>query len=144
MGRVLKIELTSEQQAELEIGYKNGKSHAFRQRCRMILLKSAGYKTKEICNIVDIKSQQMVNKWILRYKSKYKLMGISVLHNAEGQGRKPIFDAKTETEKIQEVVRGERQKLENAKLILEKDLNKSFNIKTLKNFLKALAGDTKE
>lgn len=71
-------------------------------------------------------------------------MGINCLRNIEGQGRKSIFDAKTESEIIQKVVKAERQKLDNAKVILEKELNKSFNIKTLKNFLKALAGDINE
>ena len=33
------------------------------------------------------------------------------------------------------MVKQERQKLSNAKEILEKELNKSFNIKTLKNFI---------
>lgn len=54
--------------------------------------------------------------------------------NLERQGRKAIFDANTEAEFIQKVVKTELQKLENAKAILEKELNKSFNIKTLKNF----------
>jgi hypothetical protein len=43
---------------------------------------------------------------------------------------------------IQEVVRAERQKLGNAKAILEKELGRSFNIKTLRVFLKSLAGGT--
>jgi len=85
-----------------------------------------------------------VNRWINRYKSDYLQLGINSLRNIEGQGRKPVFDVKTEAEIIQKVVKTERQKLDNAKVILEKELNKSFNIKTLKNFLKALAGDINE
>ena len=85
-----------------------------------------------------------MNKWIKRYKTEYSTGGINCLRNVEGQGRKAIFDVATEAELIQKVVRTERQKLENAKVIIEKELNKSFNIKTLKNFLKVLAGDTNE
>ena len=85
-----------------------------------------------------------MNRWINRYKSDYLQLGINSLRNIEGQGRKPVFDVKTEAEIIQKVVKTERQKLDNAKVILEKELNKSFNIKTLKNFLKALAGDINE
>lgn len=70
------------------------------------------------------------------------LLVLLFFHNAEGQGRKPIFDKEKEAEFIQQVVKTERQKLENAKIILGKELNKLFNIKTLKNFLKVLAGDT--
>ena len=144
MGRTLKVILTNEQRLELEHGYKTSISHAFRQRCRMVLLKSSGKLTKDICQFVGINSQNQVNIWIKRYQSHYDTIGISVLHNAEGQGRKPIFNSKTESEKIKAVVKQERQKLSNAKEILEKELNKSFNIKTLKNFLKVLTADTND
>lgn len=144
MGRVLNISLTTEQRIELEKFYKQSDNHVLRQRCHIILLKSANRMTLDICEIVGIKSQNQVNKWIKRYKSNYLTLGINSLRNIEGQGRKAIFDVKTETEIIQKVVKTERQKLDNAKVILEKELNKSFNIKTLKNFLKALAGDINE
>jgi transposase-like protein len=142
MGRVLNIILSSEQRTELELFHKQSNNHVLRQRCQIILLKSSNRKTSDICEIVGIKSQNQVNKWIKRYKTDYSAFGINCLRNLEGQGRKAIFDAKTEAEFIQKVVKTERQKLENAKVILEKELNKSFNIKTLKNFLKVLAGDT--
>ena len=61
-----------------------------------------------------------VNIWIRRYQSDYDSVGISILYNAEGQGRKPIFDSRAESEKIKAVVKQERQKLSNAKEILEK------------------------
>ena len=57
MSRTLKVILTNEQRLELEYGYKTGDSHSFRQRCRMILLKSLGKLTKDICQVVGIKSQ---------------------------------------------------------------------------------------
>ena len=142
MGRVLNIILSSEQRTELDLFHKQSNNHVLRQRCQIILLKSSNRKTSDICEIVGIKSQNQVNKWIKRYKTDYSAFGINCLRNLEGQGRKAIFDAKTEAEFIQKVVKTERQKLENAKVILEKELNKSFNIKTLKNFLKVLAGDT--
>ena len=104
-------------------------------------MKSANRKTSDICEIIGIKSENQVNMRIKRYKIEYSTLGINSLRNIEGQGRKPIFDAETEAEIIQKVVKAERQKLDNAKTILEKELNKSFNIKTLKNFLKVLAGD---
>lgn len=142
MGRVLNIILTTEQRRELELIYKQSESHVLRQRSQIILLKSSTRKTSDICEIVGIKSQNQVNKWIKRYKTDYSKYGINCLRNVEGQGRKAIFDFINEAELIQKVVKTERQKLENAKVILEKELNKSFNIKTLKNFLKVLAGDT--
>lgn len=136
------MELTSEQQSELRHNYRTGESHAFRQRCRMVVLKSQGLKTKDICELVEIRSQNQVNGWIKRYKDGYAGQGIDVLHNAPGQGRKPTFDAVTDAERVRQVVSSERQKLANAKAILEKEFGKEFHIKTLHNFLKALAADT--
>ncbi len=144
MGRVLNINLTPEQRTELEKNYKQSDNHILRQRCQVILLKSSNRKSIDICEIVGIKSQNQVNKWIKRYKSEYSELGINCLRNVEGQGRKSIFNVKTDSEIIQKVVKTERQKLDNARVILEKELNKTFNIKTLKNFLKVLAGDTNE
>jgi len=50
MGRVIKIELDDNQRTELEKGYRNGRSHAFRIRCQMVLLKSEGRKSREIAD----------------------------------------------------------------------------------------------
>lgn len=142
MGRTLTIELTAEQLSELRHNYRTGESHAFRQRCRMVVLKWQGLKTKDICELVEIRSQNQVNGWIKRYKDGYAGHGIDVLHNAPGQGRKPTFDAVTDAERVRQVVSSERQKLANAKAILEKGMGKEFHLKTLHNFLKALAAGT--
>lgn len=144
MGRVLTIELTSEQRTELQHQYRTGNSHAFRQRCRMVLLKAEGLKTSEICRLVEINSQQQVNGWIRRYKELYASQGINVLHNQAGQGRKRTFDAPTEQDLIRKVVGQERQKLAKAKAIIEQKLGKQFHLKTLQNFLKALGADTSD
>ena len=39
MGKIKRLELTAEQYAELEKGFRNGESHCFRMRCRAVLLK---------------------------------------------------------------------------------------------------------
>lgn len=67
MGRVLTIILTTEQQTELELFHKQSTNHVLRQRCQIILLKSFNRKTSDICEIVGVKSQNQVNKWIKRY-----------------------------------------------------------------------------
>jgi hypothetical protein len=48
MGRFLKITLDEPQRTALEHGYRKGKTHAFRQHCRMTLLKAQGRKSQEI------------------------------------------------------------------------------------------------
>ena len=40
MGKTKIVQLSDEQREELEEGRRNGKSHDFRERCQMILLKS--------------------------------------------------------------------------------------------------------
>lgn len=144
MGRVLTIRLSSEQQSELESYYKQSTRHVLRQRCQIILLKALNRKTADICQIVGIKSQNQVNKWIKRYKNMYPSMGIGSLSTQKGQGRKPILDPKTDRALIENVVAAERQKLTTAKVILEEELSKRFHIKTLKNFLKLLVGPINE
>ena len=144
MGRVLTIGLTREQQSELESYYKQSTSHVVRQRCQIILLKSSNRKTADICQIVGIKSQNQVNKWVKRYKDMYPSIGIGCLSTQKGQGRKPILDPQTDRAVIEKVVADERQKLATAKVIIEEKLSKRFDIKTLKNFLKLLAGPTNE
>jgi transposase len=142
MGRTLTVELTTDQLSQLRHNYRTGESNAFRQRCRMVILKSQGLKTKDICGLVEIRSQNQVNGWIKRYKQSYCKLSINVLHNAPGQGRKSTFDPLTQAERVRQVVSGQRQKLANAKAILEKEMGKQFHIKTLHNFLKALAAET--
>jgi hypothetical protein len=60
MGRVIKIELDDNQRKELEKGYRNGRSHAFRLRCQMVLLKSEGRKSQDIASFLGF-CQQAVN-----------------------------------------------------------------------------------
>jgi transposase len=144
MGRNLKIEITTDQREELEKGYRQGKSHAFRQRCRIVLFKSEGKLSKEICDLVGIKSQNQVNQWVKRYKEGYTEQGLSILNNELGQGRKPTFDKEKDRERVRKAVKKERQRLSQAKLILEKEMDKSFHLKTLKRFLKNLSADVNE
>lgn len=144
MGKKIGLVLGIDQLSELDYWYKNGKSHAFRQRCRMVLLKAEGQSTLLITSIVGIKSQQQINCWIHRYQSYYATLGIAVLHNKKGQGRKQILDSQKDVEIVKELVKSERQRLNIAKDLLEKRLNKTFHINTLKHFLKNLSVDIKE
>lgn len=142
MGRSLKIELSADARAELEQAYRTGDSHAYRQRCRMVLLKADGLLTKEICKIVGIKSQTQVNRWIHRYKTQYSTDGLSVLHNEPGQGRKPILSVEVDAEAVRAAVSAERQRLKQAQQELQNQTGKTFHVVTLRRFLKNLTADT--
>jgi len=67
MGKIKVIELTAEQRAELEKGYRTGKSHCFRTRCQMILVKSEKRTSVEIAAVLGC-CEMVVNNWLARYE----------------------------------------------------------------------------
>lgn len=134
-----KIELTESQRAELEKGYRGSQSVNFSRRCHIVLLKSEGRSSKDIASIFGI-SDQSVNSWVKRYRRS----GIEGLHTRPGQGRKPILDIEQDADKVKQAVQQERQRLSQAKILLEQELDKEFSLLTLKRFLKNLTGDGSE
>lgn len=133
MGKIRKIDLSSEERLNLLAGYRQAKSSAFRQRCHMVLLKSEGRTSKDVSAILGTNAMS-VNNWLSRYQQE----GITGLQTRGGRGRKPILDQKEDQDRIRQVVQEERQRLKRAKAILEEELQKSFSEKTLKRFLKDL------
>ncbi|MFT2011598.1 hypothetical protein ACMA1I_23210 [Pontibacter sp. 13R65] len=53
-----------------------------------------------------------------------------------------MFEAARDLEQVRQAVVGERQRLGQAKLLLEQQLGKEFSLKTLKRFLKKLSAAT--
>lgn len=139
MGRIIKIELDDNQRKELENGYRNGKSHAFRVRCQMVLLKSEGRKSQEIADFLGF-CQQAVNFWLHRYKRE----GINGLLVKAGRGRPKILSETEDLEAVKEAVQRHRQRISIARAELEKSIGKEFSSKTLERFLKNLTADINE
>lgn len=140
MGRKSKIiDLTEAEKKELEHGYKYSKSSHFSRRCHFVLLKNQGKTSQDIADIFGI-TIQPINRWCNRYLKE----GIQGLQTKRGQGRKPILDKEKDESIIKQTVQKERQRLKNAKDILEDELDKSFSLKTLQRFLKTLAADGSE
>ncbi|HEX3557909.1 MAG TPA: hypothetical protein VHU19_01810 [Pyrinomonadaceae bacterium] len=54
MDKTKVIELSAEQRAALEKGCRKGKSHAFRMRCQMVLLKSEQRSSLEVGYICEL------------------------------------------------------------------------------------------
>jgi len=86
MGRFIKITLDDQKRAELEDGYRYGKSHTFRQHCQIVLLKAEGRKSKEIAAIFDC-CEKSVNDWLHRYRAE----GINGLRIKAARGRPSIY-----------------------------------------------------
>jgi transposase len=139
MGRVIKIELDDDQRKELEKGYRNGKSHAFRTRCQMILLKSEGRKSQEIASFLGF-CQQAVNLWLKRYQNE----GINGLLVRAGRGRPCILSRTEDLEAVKEAVKKHRQRISIARAELEETLGKEFSARTLSRYLKILTADINE
>lgn len=138
MSRLTKIALTDEQRFALETGYTQGKTHGFRQRCHMILLKAQKKTSKEIgaalgCCLVT------VNAWVKRYQAE----GIEGLHVREGRGR-PALLGESDLPAVREAVAANRQRLGLAQEVLEEQLGRQFSRSTLKRFLKKTVADSSE
>lgn len=139
MGRIIKIELTDTERKELENGYRNGKSHAFRVRCQMVLLKSEGRKSTEIASFLGF-CQQAVNNWLKRYQAE----GIKGLKVRPGRGRPSILSKEEDFETVKKAVQLHRQRISIARAELEESLGKEFSTRTLERYLKNLTADTNE
>lgn len=141
MGKI-RIPIFSDFQIqELENGYRHGKSHALRQRCHVVLLKQQGHSSKHITSLKDYpKHQSTINNWVTRYEK----LGINGLKNKQGQGRKSILNSVIHRQKVEEIVKSERQRLDYAKSLIEKELDVKMNKKTLTRFLKTLSVLTEE
>lgn len=65
MGKIRTVELSGEQRAVLEQGRREGKSHAFRKRCQLVLLKSEQWTSAEVADIMGC-CEVVVNTWLKR------------------------------------------------------------------------------
>lgn len=139
MGRVNTPILDAEAKKSLEQGFKTGKTHAYRVRCQLVLLKSENRKSKEVAKIVKM-CEMSVNNWLVRYSDE----GIEGLKTKKGRGRKPLINKTTDAVAILASVKSNRQRLQTAKAEWEAESGKSVSRDTLRRFLKALADDTNE
>lgn len=131
MGKTKIVQLNDEQRQELEEGRRNGKSHAFRERCQMILLKSEKRTSSEIACFLDC-HKITVHEWVKRYETE----GIDGLKMRPGRGRRAILQAATDLDAVRAAVIRSRQRISLARTELEAELQKPFSTTTLKRFLK--------
>ncbi len=130
MGKTKVIELTETEREELENGYRTGKTHSFRERCQMILLKSEKRTSEEVVGILG-SCEMTVNNWLKRFEAE----GIKGLRTKPGRGRKAILQA-ADLEQVKQAVKQSRQKISVARIELEKSLGKEFSHSSLKRYLK--------
>ena len=135
IARIKVIQLTDEQRQQLEEGFRKGKSHAFRMRCRAILLKSKGLTSMEVGEQTEM-THISVNSWVKRFETE----GISGLETRRGRGRKPIMDCSDE-EIVRKAIENDRQSMRKAKEAWQQASGKEASESTFRAFLSALAQD---
>jgi transposase len=138
MPKIKVMELSADQRAALEQGYRQGTSHAFRRRCEMILIKSQGRSSSDVAEIVG-SCEMSVHNWVHRYQDQ----GINGLMTKAGRGRKAILQEE-DLESVQAAVAEHRQRLSVAKAELERALGKSFCQETLARFIKKTVASINE
>jgi transposase len=139
MSRVRLIKISDKERKSLEQGLRTSDNHGFRRRCELVLLKSEGRSSQQVAAIVKM-HPVTVSHWLSRYEQD----GLEGLKIKPGRGRKPILDADKDVVIVRKAVEKERQRLKQAKLIIEKELHKEMSLKTIKRFLKALTADINE
>ncbi len=133
MGKTKVIELTADQRAELEKGYRTGKSHCFRARCQMILLKSERRTSNEVAEVLGC-CEMVVNNWLKRYETE----GIEGLATRAGRGRPPILSQQNprHLQKVEEQIKKHPNSVKAVVAALEEDLDLMMHPETLKRYLK--------
>jgi len=110
MGKIRTIDLSVTDREELDQGYRSGSSHAFRQRCQLVLLKSEGRSSEQVGELLKL-NPVTVNNWLTRYQAA----GLVGLETKPGRGRKPVLEAEGNLEQVRKAVVAERQRLSQAK-----------------------------
>lgn len=136
MGKTKVVELSAEQRAALEKGYRTGASHAFRMRCQMVLLKSEKRSSLAVAEVLGC-CEIVVNNWLRRYEEE----GIKGLETRPGRGRKPKLSTQNPVhlQAVKAEIALHPQSVKTVIAKLDEKLDLAMHPDTLKRFLKKLA-----
>jgi transposase len=89
MPRVYRLELRSEQQAELEEARKHHPKPYVRERAAAILKVAGGQSMRRVAlhGLLTVHEPETIGEWIKRYLTE----GLAGLLVRPGRGRKPVF-----------------------------------------------------
>lgn len=122
----------------LKVGFKTGKSHTYRCRCKAIIMSHEGWQCSAIADFFDV-TLVTVYKWLDRWDKG----GLENLADKDGRGRKPILDL-SQNAHVELVTNAIEESPSNSKKALaqiEEELDISMSTKTLKRFLKNLSAN---
>ena len=129
------IQVTDQQCLQLEDGFCQGKSHAYRMRCCAVLLKSTGLTSEQVGEQTDM-PHISVNSWVKRFETE----GIKGLETRPGRCRKPIMDCPDE-ESVRKAIENDRKSVKKAKEASQQASGKEASESTFRAFLSALVRD---
>lgn len=121
-------ELTAAEKQALEYGYKNGKKHYFRIKCKSLLLSNEGSRINEL-SLFAKKTQRTIRNWF----DEFEKSGIGKLEIKPGRGIKAALDSLDDEQilAVKEVLKTRYQKLDTAGAVL----SKKFGFKVTKHML---------
>ena len=128
------ITLTANERSTLSAGRQHNRQYQFRDRCQGLLLSADGQDVAAIMAVLQV-SRPTVYTWFNRWERG----GLAGLANAAGQGRHPILGA-ADAAPVAAAVRANRQQLKEVAVTLRQELAKDFSARTLRRFLKSVAG----
>lgn len=128
--------LSEEQRTELKKTHATSKDPRFARRCHGILLKAEGLSDQKVADLVGVTNYGARN-WIRAFIKN----GIDGIRPVAGRGRKPIYTQEEHDTIFRKYVGENRQRLEDAKLQVEKETGKTSSDRTFKRVLKKMAAD---
>ena len=128
------VTLDAAERTTLQAGRHHHPKHPFRARCQCLLRSADGQGVAALLAVLG-GSRTTVFAWFARWETG----GLAGLANAPGQGRPPVLTAADE-EPVRQAVERNRQQRKEVTATWRQELNKEFLPKTLKRFLKSLAG----
>lgn len=133
--------LTEDQKSSLEKGYKTGKTHLYRTKCRCILLSWQGKSVPELEQMLEF-SRHSIYKWFTAFEEQ----GLSGLKLKPGRGRKPklCVDNEQQVKQIKKALKKDAQNLDQLLDELKQVYQIQMSKRTLRRFLKALVTDGNE
>jgi len=122
----------------LENGFKTGKSHTYRIRCKAILMSYEKWECGAIAEFFGVHLITVYN-WLDRWEQG----GLEKMADKEGRGRKPILDLSKEdhVQIVTDAIEDSPSSIKKALNRIEQELDVSMSKKTLKRFLKNLSAD---
>lgn len=120
----------------MESCHKTSSNHSLRQRCKIILLSNDLYGAKAIASILGTNIISVYN-----WQNRYREHGVDGLRTKAGQGRPPILEEE-HLAMVRAAVEQERQRLSQARQIIEENIGRKMSNETLTRFLKVITAVT--